>query len=407
MNGRRALALGLAGAGTSQVLSSISNVVISMALARGAGAAGLGAFTIAFTVYLIVWGFQRSLISEPFHALPRSNTPMVAESRMAGAAIVFSAIAASAVATTGLLLGLQYLIALSVVLPAVILQDAARFIAFRRDRPTIAVTADALWVILSIAAWPIVSRGSAILAVVLWGGGGAVGAAVGLWLLRVMPAPPLPSVEWWWTHARHLGSRLAIAGAIYTVTDQLGFLAVALFVTDAALGELRAGQIVIQPTMILLAALSVFLLPRLADRRGPALYGRIPILISAAATAAAAVILAVTLLLLGVFERVLFGGGVAVVLAIVIPLGMRTIASAAAAGFVLALKADQQGDAFVGARLVAGLLGLVAIVVGAGVAGTLGAAWGMAFQGVLLLAMFARAWVIEASRTLRFHDGSP
>jgi O-antigen/teichoic acid export membrane protein len=386
-------ALSFAGAGASQVLSSLSNVIISMAIARGAGASGLGAFTIAFTVYLIAVGFQRLLIGEPFHALPRGEAAGLDEAGMVGSALAYSAGCAGVAALGGLLLGLPYLLALAVVLPAVNLQDAVRYVAFRRDRPAVAAMVDGFWVVLSILAWPIVAGASAAVAVVLWGVGGAVGAVAGLWVLGARPGSPRSALAWWRAKASGLGSHLALAGVVYTLTDNLAILGVAMFVAADALGELRAGQIIVQPGLILLTVVNVSVLPRLAGRGREYLYGRTPVLVSVLTAAACSVILVATLLLLGPLGRVLFGGGVAVLMGIVVPLGLRALTSAAAAGFGLALKADQHGSAFVGARLVAGVIGLVAILAGTAVAGITGAAWGMAVQGGLYLVMMVRAWV--------------
>lgn len=385
--------LSFAGAGASQVLSSLSNVIISLALARGAGAAGLGAFTVAFTVYLITVGFQRLLIAEPFHALPSGGDAERDESGMIGAAFSYSLVCAGITGVAGLLLDLPYLLSLAVILPVVNLQDAVRYAAFRRKRVWAATTVDGLWVIISILAWPTITEGSAQLAVALWGFGGGIGAVVGMLLLRVRPDSPRISLSWWQAKARGLGSHLALAGVVYTLTDHLAILGIAAAVTADALGELRAAQIIVQPSLMILTVVHLVLLPRLAGRARSSLYGRGPVVISIVTAIACSMILALTLLLLRPLGTLLFGGGVAVLAILVVPLALRALSSAAALGFGLALKADQQGRAFVGARLLAGVVGLATILGGTAIGGIAGGAWGMAVQGTLYLVMMGRAWI--------------
>lgn len=365
-----------------------------MALARGAGASGLGAFTIAFTAYMFVLGLQRVLISEPLHALKRSTGWAVTdeESRMLGAALIFSFGCAALSAIAGLLLDRVELVVLAAIMPWANLQDAARYVAFRRDRPAVASVADGVWVGLSLLVWPIVANGSAQTAVLFWGLGGAAGAFPALWVLRLKPAYPAASATWWWRHARHLGSKLAIAGLLYSVSEHVAVLGIAVLISDGALGSLRAGQILIQPSIMLLAVVHVFMLPRFAGQDNRTLYGRPPLAISTAAVVGSAVVLGLIMVSFDFLRDLLFGGAIAIGLTLAIPLALGALTSAASAGPALALKADQKGVAFIRARALTASVGLAAIIAGTMIFGVVGAAWGMAAQGAMYLLVMFGAW---------------
>ncbi len=75
---------GFAWTGFDQALSSISNVIVSLALARSGGVEALGVFTIAFAAYLIALGFLRSLVSEPVLTVPMASSGVPDETERLG-----------------------------------------------------------------------------------------------------------------------------------------------------------------------------------------------------------------------------------------------------------------------------------------------------------------------------------
>ena len=301
----------LAWTGLDQAFSTLSNVVVSLALARGAGASGLGAFTVVFGAYLIVLGFQRTLIADPLLASPLKIGDREAERAALGAAIIFSTIGALAVLGLGAILGRSEFVALALVLPFVCVQDLLRYVAFRRLDARTATMLDLAWTAVSVSAWWLIRAGSLDRAVLLWGAGGALGMVLGMFLLRLVPAGIRAAWRWWKCDARVFGLALSIEGVVYTVTAQAWVFIVAGALGSADLGALRAAQLLLAPSAPLLAAFSTFALPRMA-RRAAELTPRDSQLASLAALALAAPLVVAPLVAARPLTRLLYGSSFSV-----------------------------------------------------------------------------------------------
>jgi len=379
--------------GLDQALSSLSNVVVSLALARGAGAPGLGAFTVIFGTYLIVLGFQRALIADPLLASSPTIDDRDAERAALGAAIIFSAIGALLVLGIGAILGRSEFFALTVVLPFVCVQDLLRYVAFRRLHPRTAAVLDLVWTFVAVGAWWLIRAGSVSRAVLLWGAGGALGVFLGLFLLGLTPMGIRAAWRWWNRDARVFGMALAIEGVAYTVSAQASVFIVAGALGSADLGVLRAAQILLAPSAPVLAAFGAFALPRMA-RRASELTRRDSLLASVASLALAAPVAAGALMAAHPLTRLLYGSSVAVPRQLLLPVALASLLSAAAAGTILSLKARRRGRALVSARVATGALGLV-FVAAALRAGVTAVAWAQAAQ---TLVYFVAAWALLEMR---------
>ena len=102
VNRRRALVM------ADQGVSSLSNVVVSIFVARSLSSDGFGAFGVATVVYLLVQGTSRALIGEPL--LSRFSSADAATRRhlvpdLIGATLTISALGAAAVVVVGLAVG--------------------------------------------------------------------------------------------------------------------------------------------------------------------------------------------------------------------------------------------------------------------------------------------------------------
>jgi O-antigen/teichoic acid export membrane protein len=380
----------LAWTGLDQVFSTLSNAVVSLALARGAGASGLGVFTVAFGAYLLVVGFQRVLIAEPLMASSVKMADREPERAALGAAIIFSTSAALALLGLGAILSRSEFIVLALVLPFVCGQDLLRYVAFRRLDARTATMLDLAWTAVSVSAWWLIRAGSVDRAVLLWGAGAALGMVLGLFLLRLVPAGIQAAWHWWKCDARVFGLALAIEGVAYTVTAQAWVFIVAGALGNADLGALRAAQILLAPSAPLLAAFSTLALPRMA-RRATELTHRDSQLASIASLALAAPLVVVPVVAAHPLTRLLYGASFSVPYPLLIAVAFASLLGAAAAGPMLSLKAQRLGRRLVSARVTTGALGLVfvAAVLSAGVTAV---AWAMAAQNLVYL---AAVWTLE------------
>ncbi len=139
---------------TDQILSSTSNFVLGVLIGRLAGPGPFGAYILAFTVWLVVVGVHRALVTEPIvisRALDGDRQSVLrrgfeADLLLAGGLGVAVALAGVVVALTGSGdIGVS-LIVLAVVLPALVAQDYWRAMAFALHRPGVALANDAIFV---------------------------------------------------------------------------------------------------------------------------------------------------------------------------------------------------------------------------------------------------------------------
>jgi O-antigen/teichoic acid export membrane protein len=389
--------------GVDQVFSSLSNVIVAIAIARSAGAAGLGRYSVAFACYLLVLGFHRQLVTEPLLSLRwhRTAENTVHDGPAMGASLLYLAVTSTAMLGVGLATQRVELLVLAPLLPGVCLQDFDRYVAFRRQRHRLAAGLDALWATLSaLSCYWILRSGSPVVAVIGWGLSGGVAAVYGAMRLRLAPARPSVSIRWWQREARQLGGFLTVAGIAYTAGSQGMLLAIAATIGEVGLGQLREAQILLGPATLSVTAFSFFALPRLIRRHEPTprLDGRMPVVAAMLAVCAAGICVAVA----PTASRLVLGHSTAVSIALLIPLSVQLTLEAAASGFVLPLQAAQRGATIALARIVSVAVGVPCIIWAATTGRIVLAAWAFAAQaGVYLLAGWTGGALTRAPSTAR------
>lgn len=348
--GRRSLAA-VAGAGqhltgaswtvVDQVLSALSNLAISLAVGRAGGQQLLGSFTVLFTVYLLALGFQRSLVSEPLMAQPIGDDEPAARTDEASALLcagVYALATSAGTAVVGAVLGSPTVLALALVLPFLLVQDALRYVALRTRQSRRAAAIDAIWLLAVVLAWPLLLRATtAVTPILLWGAGAAVACVWGLWTTEGRARLGQARV-WWRTEARRLGGLLAFDSVVHAVAGQGVTLALAGILGLGAFGQLRGTTLLLGPAGTALVAFNAFVLPRLASRAGT-FTNRQAVQLSAASGMLALVVVATTVALGPLVGRLLFGGAVEVRYAFLVPLGAGMVVGSFTTGFVLHLKA--------------------------------------------------------------------
>lgn len=389
-----------------QAVSALSNVALSIAVARSVDASGFGAFSVAFLIFGIAVAVTRSLAGQPLQI--RFSAAQDAEAVLAcrqalGGALLLGIAGSLACLAFGLVSAGRTgaaLMALAVILPALLVQDTARMAFFARGRAWSAALIDTVWAVVSLSLLVgliLTGRSSVTLLIGAWGAGAAVAAALGIALLA---SPPLPVAgARWLTRQRSLSRYLLAEYVLGLGSMQVGILLVGLVAGVGAVGSLRAAQVLLGPLGILGAAAFQFAVPEVARRpqAGRRLLATFGGVVSAALGAATAAYLVLLLLIPPRMGRAMFGDtwdGAAVVL---LAMGLSSLFSALANGPASVLYGLGHARKTFRINIVKGPLLIAGLLTSTWLAGTVGAAWALALIEVVMLP----AWVLTLVSSLR------
>lgn len=279
--------LGRAGWTTGdQVLVSLTNMVLTVLVARALSQEGFGAFSVAFAVYSLVVGGSRALVNQPLVVrFTGADHDRFAEAARAasGAGVLLGAAAGLVTAVVGLFTSDgsgPSLIVIGILLPGLLLQDLWRLAFIAEGRPQRAVAIDVVWAVGQLGAVIAVQASgyaSASTLLLAWGLTALVSGLVGGRLFG--GGPRLRSaLPWMWGQRDllryYLASFLSVLGA-----NQVAILLIAAVGSKVIVGSLRAAQVVLGPLNLIGYALSAFATPEIA-RRG--LRGRKALLVGVA-----------------------------------------------------------------------------------------------------------------------------
>jgi hypothetical protein len=330
-NRRRVLVL------ADQGLSTLSNVVVAVIVARSLPPDGFGAFGVATVAYILVAGAGRALLGEPLlsrYSHRDRATRDAAIPDLLGACLTLALTGAAGVLVVGALLpgpAGAALLGLAPVLPLMLVQDAWRY-AFIVDRPAAALAVDVAWLAGVCAALPLAPEGvDAHWYVVAWGLASGLGVAVGVVIgWHQIGSPHL----WRWYHTtRDMGARFfgefvtgqAVAQIVVTGVGAISGLGV--------FGAVRATQIFYGPLNTLHAGIYLALVPEGAQlARSPHRLYRLMVLASAGLAAVAVVWTLVGLALPDAWGTALFGRTWADAQDLILPMGLAMVAGSAATG---------------------------------------------------------------------------
>ena len=264
-----------------QCVASASNFSVAIVVARITGPAGLGAFALAYTVWILATTLHRAMITDPMAIMGdiRGKERDQYIRRGFAADVILGAMAACIIAALGtvFLAAGQHTfgIGLLSVAPWIVvldLQDYWRWIGFMMGKPRKSLMNDLLFIAvqaLAFGAVVVLGLHSVFAVVSAWGLGAAVAAAYGLRQFSVRPSIRGGIAFLWsrWPTSRWLASeRGASWGAL-----QLYLFVAGAILGPAALGGIKAAQgLVLGPTTLVLNAGGSFGLPeatrQLAER---------------------------------------------------------------------------------------------------------------------------------------------
>jgi O-antigen/teichoic acid export membrane protein len=370
-----------------QLASSGTNFGLSLVGGRLLGVSGLGVITIGFSAYLIVLGFQRSLLSDPFIVVSSEYT---SEERRRGtkgsitATVGLGLVAAAIIAVLGLwiggAIGRGLLIFAPWLVPALI-QDLWRMLLFRDERGGAATANDAVW-LTTMSGCLLISRGfhADWVLVSCWGLGAMASTIFGFAQLRAWGAPPKSAWKWMITDAWPVGRWFAAGGIVYTIASQLVVFLLAGLLGAAAVGGLRSVQVIFAPLSVLGPAAALPGLPMIRKAVGE----------SHAKARTLALRLSTTLLLLtsayllacwvnrALLLTAVFGPEFARYGGLIWPIGVHQLVTAAAGGYDLLLKAHRGGKRILLSLSLSSLVTLALLGYLSLRFGILGGAWAIA-----------------------------
>lgn len=365
-----------------QGVSSLTNFLLNVYVARTLGAAEFGAFSLAYVTYGFAINASRGLSIEPL-LIRFSGTDLRTWQRAAGgctgtALLVGVATGAGALAVAavaGGTVGLAFF-ALGLMLPGLLLQDSWRYAFFAVGRGYHAFLNDLIWAAVQIPLLVIMKmtgHATVFWFVLAWGAGAFVGAAFASLQARVLPS--VAGARHWLVRHRDLGPRYLLENTGGNAAGTVQSYCTSSILGLAAVGDIQAANVPMGPFRIVYYGLGMITIPEATRvlRRTPR---RLPFFCAAASIALTllalswGVVLLVALpmglghLMLGALWRPAYP--------LVFPTTLAIMAMCATGGAAIGLHALGAARRSMRATLITSGVVVAGAVVGAVTAGTLG-----------------------------------
>jgi O-antigen/teichoic acid export membrane protein len=251
-----------------QAISSLSNFALGLFVARTFGASSFGAFTLAYVTYTVVINAARGLATDPL--LVRHSGDVHRRWRRATSAATATALAVGVLAGALCVVAGLFLpdpvgpvfVALGVGLPGLALQDSWRFAFFAHGRGSSAFVNDLFWTVLLVLALVVLQNrgdGSAARCLLAFGGTATLAAGLGAVQAGVLPRP-IRVAGWLRTH-RQLSGRYLVENVSLSGASQLRSFVLGAVAGLAAVGFVRASEILMGPFLIVLMGISQVAVP--------------------------------------------------------------------------------------------------------------------------------------------------
>ena len=249
-----------------QSLSSLTNFAVGVFVARELGPTEFGAFSLAFATYLFALNASRGLATDPL-SVRFSDVP-AASWREAAAAATGTAVLVGLVLGAGCVLVAlvldnvvgQAFLALGLTLPGLLLQDSWRYAFFTAGRGRDAFFNDLVWAVALgpfLAAVMLSGQLHVQWFVLAWGGAAAVGGLAGAAQARTLPRVSL-AARWHRTH-QHLAVRYLSENITFSAATQLRLYGVGVISGLAAVGALRAAELLLGPVNLVMMGIGTLM----------------------------------------------------------------------------------------------------------------------------------------------------
>ena len=389
----------------AQACSSATNFGLVVIAGRVLGPSGVGTMFVGFAAYLVLLGFERSLLTVPLISQTSAQDP--ADQLMRARFAVTLAIVAL-IPITGLLVGIGLflperfglgLVLFSPWIVVALLQDLGRSIVFRDRYGRSTALSDAIWLATMAAVAPVAfATGSAWAVVGSWGAGAAAAAAVALIHVRWTPTKLSHAIAWWRSEAWRFARWLGMESTVYSVATYTGVLALIAILGAGAFGGLRAVESLFAPLTLLGPALALPGLPLISrvlagsSRKALATSAGLGALVTLLTGAYVIVLLAVPDLL-----SFIFGAEFVEFRSIIVPIAVGQVLAAPLFGLTLFLQAQQRGRILFALGTLNAFAALGFAVTLGSLFGLEGAAWASALTSILAALFLTVALLRERS----------
>lgn len=268
----RAIVMRVGLTGADQCVASLSNFGVGVAVARVAGIAAFGAYSLAYVAWLAMAGIHRALVAEPMaidNDVRREDARASVRLGLAGELALGAGLGGLVLLIGVLLLALRQhaygvgFVAVAPWVPCLLIQDYWRWVAFMKAAPGKALANDLLFDGVQAVAFLllfVLGLRSSVLAIGTWGLGALAGSIFGLWQHSVTPLARggIARMRQRWTISRGLlGVSVTNWGA-----SQIYVVLTGAMLGPAGLGGLRAAQSLVSgPTFVFLQAGGMIGLP--------------------------------------------------------------------------------------------------------------------------------------------------
>ena len=393
-----------------QLLSSATNFLLALLVARTVGARDLGAFSVAYATFTFSLGAVRAIAGELLAvrhsavSIPEWRTGV---ERSAGTAMAAGIIIGTGCLIAGASFGEPFRAVLSIVgiaLPFLLVQDLCRIAFFTRGRGVAAFLNDLVWAAVMFAAFAFMGLyGISTVAwfTFAWASAGALAAIVAIFQLGILPSGPLAAFRWL-RHHRDIAPRFFAEFAVGSGVSNLTLFAIGGIAGLGEVGRLRAGEIVMGPLNVLFAGVGLVSTPegvRLL-RESPQRLVQGCRWLSIALATGVIVWGAVILALPDSIGEYVLGANWESARALLTPLLIALVGYALSFGAGTGLRSLAAARRSLQARCIDGLMTFVFGLAGAYLAGATGAAWGYALTG---FSRSLNAWW-QFSRALHEHE---
>jgi O-antigen/teichoic acid export membrane protein len=244
-------------------VSSLTNFAVGIFIARSLGATQFGAFSLAYVTYSFVLNASRGLATDPLVVRFSAADPPVwrrAVASCTGTATLVGCVAGICVLAAAMLLGgttKGAFLALGLTLPGLMLQDSWRFAFFAIGRGKQAFLNDLVWALVQVPAFVLLratGHADVFWVVFAWGAAAVIAACVGPFQAHVFPK--LSECRAWLMQQRDLGTRYLAENTASGGAAQLRTYGIGLILGLAAVGYVRAAEMLMGPFLVLSMGIS-------------------------------------------------------------------------------------------------------------------------------------------------------
>ena len=261
------------GALVDQVLSSGTQLLLIVLVARNADPTTFGAVSVALIVHGLLMGLVRAGVGEIVLLRCRADLSAVRREACSGlfVALLAGLVSAFCLAAVGVAIGGEvgpFLLLMALAAPFVYTQDVLRSVAYGEGRVDQAVLVDGVWMVVQVgvSAVLVVAGDATPTGLVLaWVLGAAVAALTVGPYRRMWPRPV--AVRRWWAEERARSSGFIADFLVSNGMWQAAFLLLGVFMPLGELGALRVAIVAVSPLANLMAGVRSLVLANLAGLR--------------------------------------------------------------------------------------------------------------------------------------------